>query len=183
MPIHINDNLISDELIELCYTLGLEGLASGEVPVGCVFVHLSDDNSSGEVIAKGHNRTNDRRNAISHAEMVCIDSVVERFGPNLDQLKQMMSKTTVLLTLEPCLMCVRALRLLTAKQVLFGARNERFGGFESVYNVSANELITDPIVNCYQVLDCNKSIELLQMFYKQTNESAPKPHRKTFKNN
>ncbi|CAG2181377.1 unnamed protein product [Oppiella nova] len=92
-----------------------------------------------------------------------------------------MADTTVLITLEPCLMCVRALRHLRVRQVLFGARNERFGGTDSVYNVSANELIDEPVLHCHQLLDADKAVDLLQRFYQQTNDSAPKPHRKRLK--
>ena len=182
MVIESNNHSISDELIQMCYKMAEEALSLGEVPVGCVIVYFGDD-KSGTVIASGHNRTNVTKNATRHAEMECIDVIVDRFGPHLDKLHQIMAETTVLLTLEPCLMCVRALRLLRVKQVLFGAKNERFGGFDSVYNVGTNELISDPILNCYQLLDANKCIELLQHFYKQSNESAPKPHRKRLKTN
>lgn len=177
MPIESDGHIISDQMVDLCYQLAETGLLSGEVPVGCVFVWFGDD-PNGRVVATGHNQTNATRNACRHAEMECMDAVVDRFGPDLDALFPIMAQTTVLLTLEPCLMCVRALRLLRVKQVLFGAKNDRFGGFDSVYNVSTNELIEDPVLSCHQVLDANKSIELLQKFYKQTNESAPKPHRK-----
>ena len=180
MVIESNGHSIGDQFIELCYKMAEKALTCGEVPVGCVFVNFGDD-KSGSVVASGHNRTNATKNATRHAEIECIDAIVDRYGPDLDQLHEIMAETTVLLTLEPCLMCVRALRLLRVKQVLFGAKNERFGGFDSVYNVSSNPLISDPILNCYQMLDSNKSIELLQDFYRQSNESAPKPHRKRLK--
>ena len=180
MTTESNGHTISDEFIQLCYKMAEKALSLREVPVGCVLVYFGED-QKGTVIASDHNQTNVTKNATRHAEMVCIDVVVDRFGPDINRLYEIMAETTVLLTLEPCLMCVRALRLLRVKQVLFGAKNDRFGGFESVYNVSTNELISDPILNCYQLLDSNKSIELLQDFYKQTNESAPKPHRKRLK--
>ena len=181
MPIESDGHVISDQLVNLCYEMAETALSCGEVPVGCVFVWFGGEDPDGTVVATGHNRTNMSRNACRHAEMECIDALVDKFGPDLSTLHPIMTETTVLLTLEPCLMCVRALRLLRVKQVLFGAKNDRFGGFDSVYNVSTNELINDPILNCHQVLDANKSIELLQNFYKQTNESAPKPHRKRLK--
>ncbi|XP_054163469.1 tRNA-specific adenosine deaminase 2-like [Oppia nitens] len=181
MVIEMNGHSISDEFIDLCYKTAETSLASGEVPVGCIFVQFSSDHPNGHVLVTGHNRTNVTRNATRHAEMECIDKIVAKFGSQMNKLHEIMAETTVLLTLEPCLMCVRALRYLRPKQVLFGARNDRFGGNESVYNVSTNELISDPKLMCYQLLSAKKSIDLLQRFYKQTNESAPKPHRKRLK--
>ena len=111
--------------------------------------------------------------------MECIDVMVDTFGDNTQHFKQVMTETTVLLTLEPCLMCVRALRALEVRQVLFGAKNDRFGGSGSVYDVNSRPDIKDPILNCYEVFDSNKSIQLLQLFYKQNNE-RPKLHFNEF---
>jgi len=181
MSLKINDYLISEEMIELCYSLAEKALSIGEVPVGCVFVHFKDSKNCGEVVVSGHNRTNESRNATRHAEIECIDEIVHRFGHSFDQLIELMSKTTVLLTLEPCLMCVRALRALRVSQVLFGAKNERFGGSQSVYNICDNHFINEPILKCYDVLDFDKSIKLLKMFYQQNNESAQKVKPKKLK--
>jgi len=172
---------ISDQLIDLCYKLAEDALASGEVPVGCVFVHDINHQNPGTVMATGHNRTNISRNATRHAEIECIDIMIDKFGANTKELGEFMSKTTVLLTLEPCVMCARALRALRVKEVLFGAKNERFGGSGSVYDVHTNEAIGDPPLQCHQALDSQRSIKLLQLFYEQNNQSAPKPNLKKLK--
>nr|CAD7202256.1 unnamed protein product [Timema douglasi] len=51
--------------------LAEEALQAGEVPVGCVFIH------QGAVIAQGRNSVNETRNATRHAEMNCVDQVLE----------------------------------------------------------------------------------------------------------
>ena len=70
--IQINGHLISDQFIQLCYKMAENGLNSGEVPVGCVFVYFDDDkggeevSTGGRVVASGHNRTNECRSGIRH---------------------------------------------------------------------------------------------------------------------
>jgi hypothetical protein len=78
-------------------------------------------------------------------------------------------------------MFIRALRALRVSQVLFRAKNERFGGTQSVCDICGNYLINKQILKCYEVLDFEKSLKLLQMFYQQNNKSAQKPKLKKLK--
>jgi len=48
-------------------------------------------------------------------------------------------KCVLFVTVEPCIMCAAALRLLRIGSVVFGCKNERFGGNGSILN-----LHTDP---------------------------------------
>ena len=102
-----------------------QALALDEVPVGCVFL-----DGEGRVVGRGHNETNRRRDPSAHAELVAwrgMDDEARRQARHLA------------VTIEPCLMCAAALRRLSGPLVLhsvvFGARNERFGGCGTVENV------------------------------------------------
>lgn len=46
-----------------------ESMQANEVPVGCILVF------NGEIIGRGHNEVNKRRNSTYHAEMIAIDQV------------------------------------------------------------------------------------------------------------
>jgi len=156
--------------IQCCFEEAENALKNGEVPVGCVFLWLKNDGTQ-QIIAKAHNRTNELLCALKHAEMDCVQQVVNHFKVgHMEIFKQ----TVVLITLEPCIMCCRMLRTLQVKAVLFGARNDRFGGAGSVYDVHSDERIQCPPLNCISVLDADKAISLLQMFYEQTNEAVSK---------
>lgn len=48
-----------------------QALARGEVPVGCLFI-LDE-----RVLAVGSNEVNETKNATRHAEMTCVDSVLD----------------------------------------------------------------------------------------------------------
>jgi hypothetical protein len=72
-------------------------------------------------------------------------------------------------------MCVRALRVI---QDFSSGKNERFGGTQSVCDICGNHLINEQILKYYEVLDFEKSINLLKIFNQQNNESAQKPNLK-----
>ena len=154
---------VDESLIEECYLIAEEGLKQGEVAVGCVFVWDKDDGQK-EVIAKAHNGTNVSKCALAHAEMECVKHVVKKFP---DSYSEVLKQTIVLITLEPCIMCCRMLRMMQVKVVLFGARNDRFGGAGSVYNVDTDERIKCPPLTCAEMLDRDRAIELLKKFYNQ----------------
>ncbi|XP_054878969.1 tRNA-specific adenosine deaminase 2 isoform X2 [Poeciliopsis prolifica] len=84
-----------------------EALRGGEVPVGCLLVHRQ------EVVGKGRNEVNQTKNATRHAEMVALDQLLDwcRRG-NLD-VRDVCKRTVLYVTVEPCVMCAAALRLMS----------------------------------------------------------------------
>jgi tRNA(Arg) A34 adenosine deaminase TadA len=114
--------VVHDDDDEKWMRLALEeagkALEVDEVPVGCVVL-----NSSGSVIARGHNLTNQTCDPTQHAELVALATLVD---------KAICEAHTLVVTIEPCIMCAAALRMLPfghrLQRVVFGARNERFGG-------------------------------------------------------
>ncbi len=100
-----------------------KALAEDEVPVGCVVL-----DSSGAVVARGHNLTNRTCDPTQHAELVALQTLAD-----------VRVAHTLVVTIEPCIMCAAALRQLPRghrlSRVVFGARNERFGGAGTVLSV------------------------------------------------
>ena len=94
-------------------------LREHEVPVGCVFVHQDKG-----IVGRGHNNTVASCNATRHAELEAIDQILitNAHSPSL------MAECTLYVTVEPCIMCASALRQLRIQHVVFGCRNDKFGG-------------------------------------------------------
>lgn len=161
---------LEQSFVEQCYQEAEEGLRCGEVPVGCVFVRRVLGEAS-VVIATEHNRTNQFKCALKHAELNCIRQVVKQYPYNFNEI---FKQTVVLLTLEPCIMCCSFLRKFGFAAVLYGAANDRFGGAGSIYSVHSNPSIDCEPLQCLPVLDSARAINLLQRFYDQTNVNAPK---------
>lgn len=136
-----------------------------EVPVGCVFVYQN------EIIAYGANLVNKTKNATRHAELVCIDQVLEYCKQHQLNHSAVFPEISVVVTVEPCIMCAAALNQLAVKEIIYGCVNDRFGG-QTVLNVfkllKSNIKVTGGIRG-------DEAMELLKEFYKGENPSAPVP--------
>lgn len=143
-----------------------------EVPVGCVFVY------NDEVIAGSCNLVTATKNATRHAEFVCIDQVLDYCREKNLNYTEVFNAVTVVVTVEPCIMCSAALHNLCVKEIVYGCRNDRFGG-TTVVNVSEIVGTEIPIRGGVRA---NEAMALLKTFYKGENPSAPPSIRKKKKN-
>lgn len=160
-----------EHFMQLAFKFAHEALESQEVPVGCIFVYET------EIIAQGRNTVNETRNATRHAEMNCIDRVTEYCnGKNLS-VDKVFAEIDVYVTVEPCIMCAAALYELKVKSVVFGCKNDRFGG-ETVFNVAEVLRPTTEIKGGYRA---EEAMNLLKEFYKGNNPNAPLSKVKTKK--
>lgn len=134
-----------------------------EVPVGCVFVYRN------EIIAYGANLVNRTKNATRHAEFICIDQVLDYCKRNDLLHRDVFKEISVIVTVEPCIMCAAALHQLNVKEIIFGCVNDRFGG-TTVLNVF--EMLRSN-VTLHGNVRADEAMELLKEFYKGENPSAP----------
>ncbi|XP_048392128.1 tRNA-specific adenosine deaminase 2 isoform X2 [Stegostoma tigrinum] len=113
--------------------------------------------------------------ATRHAEMVAIDQVLEWCHQRDRDQKEVFEQVVLYVTVEPCIMCAAALRLLNIPLVVYGCENERFGGCGSVLNISKDDLQqTGTPFQCIGGYRANEAVELLKTFYKAENPNAPK---------
>ncbi len=95
-----------------------------DVPVGALIV-----NEQGEVLATGQNLREKDYDPTAHAEMVAIKNAGEKIGNwRLDDL-------TLVVTLEPCVMCAGAIAQSRMKRLVFGAFDEKAGAVGSIWDV------------------------------------------------
>lgn len=134
-----------------------------EVPVGCVFIH------NNQIIARGHNLVNKTANPTRHAEFVCIDGVLDYCKENQFNNEDIFRDITVVVSVEPCIMCMSALYNLKIKEIIFGCKNDRFGG-STVVNV-ADYIQTETKVQGGVFED--EAMGLLKQFYQMENPAAP----------
>ncbi|KAM4043450.1 tRNA-specific adenosine deaminase 2 isoform 2-T2 [Anomaloglossus baeobatrachus] len=113
--------------------------------------------------------------ATRHAEMVAIDQVLDWCKENGRNPSEVFENTILYVTVEPCIMCAGALRLLRIPLVVYGCCNERFGGCGSVLNVAENGIPnTGASFKCLPGYKAEKAVEMLKRFYKKENPNAPK---------
>jgi tRNA(adenine34) deaminase len=99
-------------------------LSTGDVPVAALVV---DD--AGARLGAGRNEREFRGDPTAHAEIVAIRAAAKATG------SWHLENTTLVVTLEPCLMCAGAILQARIPRVVFGAWDEKAGAVGSVYDV------------------------------------------------
>ena len=126
--------------------------AQGEVPVGCVIVR------EGKVIARGHNRREQTKNALSHAETEAIQAACQQVED------WRLSDCTLYVTLEPCPMCAGAILNARVGTVVYGASDPTFGACGGVMNLFEEAFGIHP--RLYGGVLAEECTQLLQNFFK-----------------
>jgi tRNA(adenine34) deaminase len=125
-----------------------------DVPVGALIV-----NEQGEVLATGLNLREKDNNPTAHAEMVAIKNAGNKIGNwRLDDL-------TLVVTLEPCVMCAGAIAQSRIKRLVFGAFDQKAGAVGSVWDVIRDPRALTKVEVVSGVLQ-HESSELLKQFFK-----------------
>jgi tRNA(adenine34) deaminase len=125
---------------------------AGDVPVGAVVLH------EGKIIAARHNEREVTKDPTAHAEVLALRdaaSVLETW--HLDEC-------TLVVTLEPCIMCAGALINARIHTLVFGAADLKGGATSSLYNVCADPRVNHNPVVIHGVLH-NESAVLLKNFF------------------
>ena len=102
--------------------------AEGEIPVGAVIF------SDTEIIAKAHNLREQKKSPTAHAEILAIEEAAKKVSDwRLNDL-------SIVVTLEPCVMCAGAIMNSRLKNVYFAAYDPDAGAFGGNMDVSEGKL-------------------------------------------
>jgi tRNA(adenine34) deaminase len=88
-------------------------LQENEIPIGAVIVY------NNRIIARAYNQVEKLKDVTAHAEMIAITSASDYVGGKFLQ------DCSLYVTLEPCIMCIGAIRLARFKKVVFGTLDNR----------------------------------------------------------
>jgi tRNA(adenine34) deaminase len=132
--------------------LAREAEASGEVPVGCVVV------ARGEIVGQARNSPIDSLDPTAHAEMLALRQA------SFALADYRLTEATLYATLEPCVMCAGALIAARIRTLVFGARDLRFGGVRSKFQIADSPLLNHQVEIVEGVLGA-ESTALLQRFF------------------
>jgi tRNA(adenine34) deaminase len=125
-----------------------------EVPVGAVLV-----SDTGAVLSKAHNRTIGDNDPSAHAEMLVIREAAARMA------NYRLLKTSLYVTVEPCLMCMGAIIHARIQRVVFGTRDPKWGAAGSLYNLGEDRRLNHhpEIIEGLLVDECR---DLIQGFFR-----------------
>ncbi|WP_213815534.1 tRNA adenosine(34) deaminase TadA [Glaciihabitans sp. dw_435] len=99
-------------------------VATGDVPVAALVL-----DADGVVIGRGRNERELHQDPTAHAEVVAIREAAAATGD------WHLTGATLVVTLEPCVMCAGAILSARIPRVVFGAWDEKAGAVGSVYDV------------------------------------------------
>ncbi len=114
------------------------GLDEGGIPIGSVLV------IDGRVVGRGHNRRVQRKSAILHAEMDCLENAGRMSARDY-------ARATLYSTLSPCDMCSGTALLYKIRKIVIG-ENVTFQGPEAYVRSRGVELVVVNDAECIALM-------------------------------
>lgn len=149
MPVQVPEHA---EWMRLALAEASAALATGDVPVGAVVVR------DGEVIATGRNERELREDPTAHAELLAIRDAARVTGD------RHLTDCTLVVTLEPCVMCAGAIVAARIPTVVFGAWDEKAGAAGSLYDVLRDRRLNHR-VEVYAGVEADAASRMLLDFF------------------
>ena len=149
MPVQLPEHA---EWMRLALAEASAALATGDVPVGAVVVR------DGEVIARGRNERELHEDPTAHAELLAIREAARVTGD------RHLIGCTLVVTLEPCVMCAGAIVAARIPTVVFGAWDAKAGAAGSLYDVLRDRRLNHR-VEVYAGVEADAASKLLLHFF------------------
>jgi tRNA(adenine34) deaminase len=132
-----------------------KGWLNGEVPVGALLISQSD-----EILARDHNRCISLNDPTAHAEIL----VIRQAAQNLKNYR--LNGMTMVVTIEPCPMCMGAIMNARLDTLVFGAFDPKCGAAGSVYNLPDDERLNHRITIISRIME-QECRDLMQGFFRE----------------
>jgi tRNA(adenine34) deaminase len=136
-----------------------QAASAGDVPVGAVVLR------NGEIIAARHNEREALNDPTAHAEVLALRDAAQVLG------RWHLTDCTLVVTLEPCVMCAGALINARIHTLVFGAADLKGGATSSLYNMCADPRLNHnpAVVNGVLALE---SGAVLHKFFEQRRDRS-----------
>ena len=135
-------------------------LAEGEVPVGAVVL-------AGErIVSQAHNLREARADPLAHAEMLVIGEAARQLG------RWRLDDTTLVVTLEPCPMCMGAMLQARIPVLVYGASDPKAGAAGTLYDLADDPRLNHRIRVIRGVREA-EAARLLKAFFEERRRGGP----------
>jgi tRNA(adenine34) deaminase len=143
-----------EQLMEEALSEAKKGLKKGEVPVGAILA-----GPDGEALARGYNQPISLNDPTAHAEMI----VLREAGDACNNYR--LPGTTLIVTIEPCIMCMGAAINARVSRLIFGAFDPKAGAAGSIYNLAEDARLNHRIevISGIREQECR---DLIQEFFR-----------------
>jgi tRNA(adenine34) deaminase len=143
---------IHREWMRLALAEAEQAPATRDVPVGAIVVR------DGVVIAARRNERELTNDPTAHAEVLALRDAAEAIGD------WRLTDCTLVVTLEPCVMCAGAIVSARVGTLVFGAWDEKAGAAGSLYDIVRDRRLNHR-VEVYPGVDAEASARLLLEFF------------------
>jgi tRNA(adenine34) deaminase len=124
-----------------------------DVPVGAVVL-----SPEGDIVGRGHNRREIDRDPTAHAEMIALREAARHQGT------WRLEGHTLVVTLEPCVMCAGGLLAARIGRLVIGAWDEKAGATGSKWDLVRDARLGSQ-VEVISGIDADASVALLREFF------------------
>lgn len=124
---------------------------NGDVPIGAIIV------KNNKVISKAYNQKENKKISTYHAEIIAINKACKKLN------RWRLNDCTLYTTMEPCAMCCGAIIQSRIEKIVYGIRNEQFGGIQNIF-LSDKSNYSPEIISSVCEVECKK---IVQDFFKK----------------
>ncbi|MCO6495265.1 MAG: nucleoside deaminase [Bacteroidetes bacterium] len=144
------EDFFSDEyFMDLALKEAQKAFDEDEIPIGAVVVNEN------KILGKGYNQTEKLKDTTAHAEMLAITAASNYIG------SKYLEDCTLYVTIEPCVMCIGALKSARISRIVYGATEPKTG-----YTTFVNKNYTEK-VNIISGIKQHECKALMQCFFKE----------------
>lgn len=143
-----------ERLMALALEEGRKAGRAGDVPIGALVL-----DARGQILGRGYNRREADGDPTAHAELLAIRQAAEALG------SWRLEGTSLVVTVEPCLMCAGAILLARIPQLIMGAWEPKTGAVGSVYDVLRDRRVNHS-VEVYSEVLADECSQLMRDFFK-----------------
>lgn len=102
-----------EKYMDVALKLALKAFKKGDVPVGAVVVE------NNKIIGKGYNKRHKKQNITKHAELIALEQACKK------KKTWHLNNCEIYVTLEPCMMCMGAIKQSHIKKIYFATENQK----------------------------------------------------------
>jgi len=137
------------------------GEGKGDVPIAALVV-----DAEGNIISEAYNEREIHKDPTSHAEVVAIRRASEKLG------MWRLVGCTLVVTLEPCVMCSGALSLSRVDRVVYGASDPKAGAMGSIYNIHLDRRLNH-VIELVSGVCLDECRDMLLNFFRSKRDRGP----------
>ena len=136
-----------------------KALSEGEVPVGAVLI-----GPEGHIVSRAHNQPISLNDPTAHAEILAMRRASLKCG------NYRLPGSVLVVTIEPCIMCVGAALNARIARIVYGAPDPKSGAAGSVFDLTSDNRLNHRIEVTSGIME-NECRTLIQSFFRDRRSS------------